>query len=124
MEIKDMGKTSSGLQANMAALLSYLAGWITGLIFFLIEKDNKFVRFHAMQSIVVFGTFSAIGIVISVIASLAIAIHAYFLLPLIGLASTLLWLVALILWIVLMIKAYQGEKIKLPIAGDIAEKNI
>ena len=124
MEIKDMGKTSSGLQANMAALLSYLAGWITGLIFFLIEKDNKFVRFHAMQSIIVFGAFSAIGIVISVIASLAIAIHAYFLLPLIGLASTLLWLVALILWIVLMIKAYQGEKIKLPIAGDIAEKNI
>jgi len=124
METKDMGKTSSGLQANMAALLSYLAGWITGLIFFLIEKDNKFVRFHAMQSIIVFGAFSAIGIVISVIASLAIAIHAYFLLPLIGLASTLLWLVALILWIVLMIKAYQGEKIKLPIAGDIAEKNI
>jgi len=123
METKDMGKTSSGIQANMAALLSYLAGWITGLIFFLIEKDNKFVRFHAMQSIIVFGAFSALGIVISVFASLAIAIHAYFLLPLIGIFSTLLWLVALILWIVLMIKAYQGEKIKLPIAGDIAEKN-
>ena len=123
MEAKDLGKTSSGLQANMAAFLSYLAGWITGLIFFLVEKDNKFVRFHAMQSIVVFGAFSALGIIISVFASLAIAIHAYFLLPLIGALSTLLWLVALILWIVLMIKAYQGEKFKLPVAGDIAEKN-
>ena len=122
--MKDLGKTSSGLQANMAALLSYLAGWITGLIFFLIEKDNKFVRFHAMQSIIVFGAFSALGIVISVLVSLAIAIHAYFLLTFFGLVSTLLWIVALILWIVLMIKAYQGEKIKLPIAGDIAEKNI
>ncbi|MCX5680509.1 MAG: DUF4870 domain-containing protein [Candidatus Omnitrophica bacterium] len=124
MVIKDLGKTSSGIQANMAALLSYLAGWITGLIFFLVEKDNKFVRFHAMQSIVVFGAFSALGIVISVFSSLAITIHAYFLLPLIGLVSTLLWLVALVLWIVLMIKAYQGEKFKLPAAGDIAEKNI
>jgi len=123
METKDLGKTSSGIQANMAALLSYLAGWITGLIFFLVEKDNKFVRFHAMQSIVVFGAFSALGIAISVFASLAIAIQAYFLLPLIGLISTLLWLAVLILWIILMVKAYQGEKIKLPIAGDIAEKN-
>ena len=124
METKDMGKTSSGLQANMAALLSYLAGWITGLIFFLIEKDNKFVRFHAMQSIIVFGAFSALGIVISVLASIAVAIHAYFLLPLIGILSSLLWIVALILWIVLMIKAYQGDKFKLPVVGDIAEKNI
>ena len=124
METKDLGKTSSGIQANMAALLSYLAGWITGLIFFLTEKDNKFVRFHAMQSIVVFGAFSVIGIVISVLASLVIAIHAYFLLSLFGLLSTLLWLVALVLWVVLMIKAYQGEKFKLPVAGDIAEKNI
>jgi uncharacterized membrane protein len=124
MEIKDLGKTSSGIQANMAGLLSYLAGWITGLIFFLVEKDNKFVRFHAMQSIIVFGAFSALGIVISVLVSLAIAIHAYFLLPLLGLLSTLMWLFALILWIILMIKAYQGEKFKLPIASEIAEKNI
>ena len=123
MEAKDLGKTSSGIQANMAALLSYLVGWITGLIFFLVEKDNKFVRFHAMQSIVVFGAFSALGIAASVLASFAVAIHAYFLLPLFGLVSTLLGLVALALWIVLMIKAYQGEKFKLPIAGDIAEKN-
>lgn len=123
METKDMGKTSSGIQANLAALLCYLAGWVTGLIFFLVEKENKFVRFHAMQSIVVFGAFSAVWIVISVLVSFAIGIHAYFLLPLFGLASTLLSLFALVLWIVLMIKAYQGEKFKLPFAGDIAEKN-
>ena len=123
METKDLGKTSIGIQANMAALLCYLAGWVTGLIFFLVEKDNKFVRFHAMQSIIVFGAFSAVWIVVSVLVSLAIAIHAYFLLPLFGLVSTLLSLFALVLWIVLMIKAYQGEKFKLPVAGDIAEKN-
>ena len=54
MEGKDLGKTSVGLQANVAGLLCYLVGWITGLIFFLIEKENKFVRFHALQSLITF----------------------------------------------------------------------
>lgn len=111
MEIKDQGKTSTGLQANVAGLLSYLLGIITGIIFYLIEKDNKFVRFHAMQSIVVFGILFVLSMVLSFI-------------PVIGWALLpIIWLVSLILWIVLMIKAYQGEYFKLPIAGDIAEKN-
>ena len=55
MENKDLGKCSINMQPNLAALLSYLLGFVTGLIFYLIEKDNKFVRFHAMQSILVFG---------------------------------------------------------------------
>ena len=123
METKDLGKTSSGIQANMAALLSYLAGWITGLIFFLVEKDNKFVRFHAMQSILVFGAVSAIWIMIALFSSFALTINVYFLWSFLGLVSMIVWIVALVLWIVLMIKAYQGEKFKLPIVGDLAEKN-
>jgi len=99
------------MQPNLAALLCYLLGWITGLIFFLVEKKNKFVRFHAMQSIVVFGGLAVINIVLLVV-------------PVIGaLIGLLLSLLALVLWILLMIKAYQGETFKLPIAGDIAEKN-
>jgi len=111
MDIKDQGKTSTGLQANVAGLLAYLLGVITGIIFYLIEKDNKFVRFHAMQSIVVFGAIFVLTTVLGFIPVIGWA-----LLPIIGLIS-------LILWIVLMIKAYQGEYFKLPIAGDIAEKN-
>ena len=111
MEIKDQGKTSTGLQANVAGLLCYLLGIITGIIFYLIEKDNKFVRFHAMQSIVVFGAFFVLSMVLSFIP-----VIGWTLLPILG-------LVTLILWIVLMIKAYQGEYFKLPVAGDIAEKN-
>jgi len=53
MAEQDLGKSSTGMQPNVAGLLCYLAGWITGLIFYLIEKENKFVRFHAMQSIIV-----------------------------------------------------------------------
>jgi uncharacterized membrane protein len=111
MDIKDQGKTSSGLQANVAGLLAYLLGVITGIIFYLIEKDNKFVRFHAMQSIVVFGALLVISSVLWIVPFIGVT-----LLPIISLAG-------LILWIILMVKAYQGEYFKLPIAGDIAEKN-
>lgn len=124
MEKKDLGKTSTGIEANVAALVSYAAGWITGLIFFLIEKDNKFVRFHALQSIIVFGAFSVLGIVLSVLFQFFMMLRLYFMFQFFAFISNLLWLAALILWIILMVKAYQGEKFKLPIAGDIAEKNI
>ncbi|MBF0490659.1 MAG: DUF4870 domain-containing protein [Candidatus Omnitrophica bacterium] len=104
-------KTSTGLQANVAALLSYVLGFITGIVFFVIEKDNKFVRFHAMQSIVVSGSLFVAQIVLRFV-------------PFVGFAlSSLLSLLGLALWIILMIKAYQGELFKLPVAGDIAEKN-
>jgi uncharacterized membrane protein len=102
--------SGTSLQPNVAGLLCYLVGWITGLVFFLIEKDDDFVRFHAKQSIIVFGTFFVISLVLGWI-------------PIIGwIVSMLLSILALVLWILLMIKAYQGERFKLPLAGDLAEK--
>jgi uncharacterized membrane protein len=110
MTTTDQGKSSTGLQANVAALLCYVAGFITGIIFFVIEKDNKFVKFHAMQSIILFaGTFA----LQMMFVFLPIFI---FLIPILNLA-------VLILWIILMIKAYNGEQFKLPVIGDLAEKN-
>ena len=108
---KDLGKTSTGIQANVAALLSYLVGFISGIVFLVIEKENKFVRFHAMQSTIVSGSLFILQIVLSFIPFLVM------LSPLVGLAG-------LALWIILMIKAYQGEMFKLPVIGDIAEKKI
>ena len=124
MVTKDLGKTSTGMQANVAGLLSYVLGWISGIVFFLIEKENKFVRFHAMQSIIVFGALTVLQIAIGILIGLFTAIHIYFLTPILTLLYPLLGLAGLILWIILMVKAYQGEKFKLPIAGDIAEKNV
>jgi uncharacterized membrane protein len=103
-------KTSMGLEQNVAGLLCYLVGWITGLIFFLVEKDNKFVRFHAMQSILVFGGLTVISIVIGIIPFLGWVI------------SSLISILALVLWILLMVKAYQNVWYKLPWVGDLAEK--
>ncbi|MBM3248750.1 MAG: DUF4870 domain-containing protein [Candidatus Omnitrophica bacterium] len=122
MKTKDLGKTSTGIEPNVAALLSYVVGWVTGLIFLLIEKDNKFVRFHAMQSIIVFGGLTAAMILLSILVSILFMARLYFIFPLFRIINVLLWLAGLILWIVLMIKAYQGEHFKLPIAGDIADK--
>ena len=111
MEQKDLGKTSIGMQPNAEALLAYLAGFITGIIFFVIEKENKFVRFHAMQSIVTFGVLFVAGIFMAFIPVIG---------PIVGM---LIWILELVLWVILMVKAYNGEKFKLPIAGDFAEKN-
>lgn len=102
-------KTSTGMQQNLEGLLCYVLGWITGIIFLIIEKENRFVRFHAVQSIVVFGAFTIVDIVIGM-------------LPITGLIISLLGILAFILWIVLMYKAYKGEMYKLPIAGGIAEQ--
>ncbi|MBA7471452.1 hypothetical protein ES707_06758 [subsurface metagenome] len=111
-----MEKTSTGLEANVAGLLCYVLGWVTGLIFILIEKENKFVRFHAMQSIVTFGAINVVWIILWI----------FTIIPYIGIVFVILnWIIGLlafVLWIVLMIKAYQGTKYKLPWAGNLAEK--
>jgi uncharacterized membrane protein len=105
-------KTSMGMDPNVAGFLSYLLGWVTGIIFFVLERDNKFVRFHALQSIVVFGILSLVSGLIGWI-------------PFLGwVVSGMLGVVAFILWIILMIKAYQGEKFKIIWAGDFAEKQV
>ena len=110
-EKQNLGTTDTGIKPNVAALLAYLLGFVTGLIFLLVEKNNKFVRFHALQSVVVFGVIFAAQWIFSFIPGVGIII------------SGLLSILSVVLWIVLMVKGYQGEKYKLPWAGDIAEKN-
>jgi uncharacterized membrane protein/ribosomal protein L40E len=114
-EAKPTG-TSVGLEPNLAGLLCYALGWITGVIFFLLEKENKFVRFHALQSIVTFGAFTVLWIVFSILT------YIRYIGTLFEVLNILSGILAFVLWIVLMVKAYQGEKYKLPVAGDMAEK--
>jgi uncharacterized membrane protein len=110
--------SGTGLEPNIAALLSYVLGWITGIIFFLIEKENDYVRFHAMQSIVVFGAFTVIQIALSILGLIP------YVWILFNIISGLLGLAAFVLWIFLMVKSYQGDRYHLPYAGDFAEKHI
>jgi uncharacterized membrane protein len=113
-----LGPTSMGMDAKVAAGLSYVLGWVTGLIFFFMEKQNRFVRFHAMQSIIFFGGISILGIVLRILMGLDITFISVVALCING----LLGLVALVGWIVLLINAFQGKYFKLPVIGDYAEK--
>ncbi len=108
--------TTTGLEPNVGGLLCYLLGWITGLIFVLLEKENGYIRFHAWQSIVTFGAISALFVLFSVfdwVPVLGVIFLAF---------RIVVGILAFVLWIVLMVKAYQGERYKLPVAGDLAEK--
>ena len=105
-------QSSTGLDSNIAGLLCYLLGVITGIVFLILEKDDAYVRFHAYQSTATFGSIFVLSIVLSWV-------------PLIGWIGTMLLApVSLILWIVLMVKAFQGERWKLPVVGDWAEEQV
>lgn len=111
---------AAGLAENVAGALCYSVGWITGIIFLLVDK-RPFVKFHAAQSIVVFGGLQILSIVLGMFLGASIFTGGF---HLFGSGFLLLHIVNLagfVLWILLMVKAYQGERFKLPIASDLAE---
>ena len=105
-------KTATGLDANVAAALSYFV--LPALVFLVVEKDNKFVRFHAMQAVLLFAAFIAVDILLQVVIPiLGFLVFLFLMLP-----------ASFILWLVLMFKAYQGEDFKLPLVGKMAADRI
>ncbi len=104
---------------NLVAALSYLLGFITGIVILLVEKDDKFIRFHAMQSTLIFASYFILNILISLILK-----PVDFLGIISTVVSTGLTLLAVIVWIISIIKAYQGQVFKWPILGEIAERNV
>ena len=111
----------SGMAENVAGALCYVLGWVTGLIFYFIDK-RPFVRFHAAQSIVTFGGLQVIGIVVGMLFGISLMGGGLGGMSIGFGLFRLLQLVGLILWILLMIKAYQGEKFRVPVAADLADK--
>jgi uncharacterized membrane protein len=107
-----MSGSSTGLDTKLAGLLCYLLGVITGIVFLVIEKEDADVRFHAYQSTATFGALLVLSVVLGWV-------------PAIGpVAQVLLGPLTLVLWIVLMLKAFQGERFKLPVVGDWAEAQL
>jgi uncharacterized membrane protein len=104
-------RTALGCDANVAGALAYVLGWISGALLLVAERQNRFVRFHALQSVLVFG-------------ALSLAWFVCLSIPLLGwlISFMLIPPVSAVVWLLLMFKAYQGERFKLPIAGDIAEQ--
>jgi len=119
------GKTALGLDTNVGALLTYLPVCGISLIYSIIvlvtEKENRLMRFHAFQSLLLFGVL-IVGCVGVSIISIVLAFVSSTLSMLFGL---LMWLVALAViaaMVFMCVKAYQGEKFKLPFVGDMADK--
>ena len=118
--VKDQGQgsnsnsneTSLGIEENVAGLLTYLTFWITGIVFLLIEKENSFVRFHAMQSIVVFVPLTILSLTVGALPFFG------------GFLDSVLWIIGISLWLFLMYQAFQGRRYKLPIAGNYAESKL
>lgn len=113
-------KSGTGLDKNVAGALSYVLGPITGVIFLVLE-ENSFVKFHAMQSIVI----SIFAIILSLILAPVFTILLFvapLLVPLVGLLSQLFGIVLIILWFVLIYKAWQGDKWNLPVVGDLSKQ--
>jgi uncharacterized membrane protein len=101
---------------NMMGALAYLLGPVTGIVLLLTEKKSEYIRFHAMQSTIVFGAFLLLYLVFGIVPVLGWIIAI--------LLSPILTLLSFVLWLVLMWKAYNGEKYKLPYFGDLAEKQL
>jgi uncharacterized membrane protein len=116
------GATSStGVDATLASVLCYAAWWITGLIFLFLEREHRGVRFHAAQSLVVFGSLS---LVMGLIAALSAT--ALFLMPSVFRSvwalNSIVWFGGVVLWLVLMLQTFRGHRWRLPLAGDLAER--
>ena len=106
------GRSSLNISENVAALIAYLFSWLSGLIIFLLEKESRFVRFHALQSLIFFG---AMSLILGILGRI----------PVVG------WVFALVggiatfgFWIIGMVKAYQGELYRFPIVGNFAAGQI
>lgn len=116
-----LGVTSIGLDPRTAAALSYVVGWLSGLLFYVLERENTYVRFHAMQSIVAFGVLWGLGVCLFVLGFLTVFISAAGF-RILMLSTELTFVIGIILWLICMFKAYSGERWKLPIAGEMAER--
>lgn len=115
------GPTSTGVEPRLAALLCYSAWWISGLIFLIIEQQHRTVRFHAAQAIVLFGGLSvAIGILTAVMLGMLVVSAAAF--QAARLLVYVVWFGAVAIWMLLMLKTFQGETWRVPFASDLAAR--
>jgi uncharacterized membrane protein len=113
--------TSTGVDPRLAAMLCYAAWWVTGLLFLFLERDHRGVRFHAAQSLVLFGGLSLLMACIGAASALSLFLAPAFFQTILSLNS-LIWLGAVILWSVLMVQTIRGETVRVPIIADVADR--
>ena len=113
--------TSTGIAPRTAATLAYAAWWITGVIFWILEREDRFVRFHAAQAIAAFGAISLMVIVFAGLAAASLSFFPSAFTSLLG-AAFCSWVAGLLLWLVTMWKAANGNAFRIPLAARWADK--
>lgn len=113
--------TSTGVDARLSSILCYAGWWVTGLVFLFAERRHAEVRFHAAQSLIVFGALSVALFLCGGASAVAFMVAAgtFQVLQAIG---NLIWFAAVVLWLFLLLKTWQGETWRVPIAADLAVK--
>ncbi|HEX6547762.1 MAG TPA: DUF4870 domain-containing protein [Candidatus Dormibacteraeota bacterium] len=104
--------TAGGIDKRTGAFLSYLVGWLTGIIFLFVGKNDPDVKYHAAQSLVVFGSLQILQIVINIISGF---VHV------LGIIGLLIGLLSFVLWIVCLVKAWTGggQRFEVPFIGGV-----
>lgn len=114
--------STSGIGSNLAGALAYVFGAVTGVLMLVVEGDDDYVRFHAIQSIAVtigmMGLYLVLGVGMAIVSQIP-AIGGILAL-LLGLLYPVIGLVGFVLWVLLMYKAYSGERYALPVVGSFA----
>ncbi|MCL9818003.1 DUF4870 domain-containing protein [Natronocalculus amylovorans] len=119
-------ESSTGLDSNVAGALAYLLGPLTGIIFYVIEEDDRFVKFHAAQSIVFLGGLVILSIVLSTLLTVLtlVPVIGWIISAVIGLIGLLFAPIMLVVWAFLMYKAYQGAEYSIPVVGAFARSRM
>jgi uncharacterized membrane protein len=114
-------QTSTGIDAPLASVLCYAGWWLTGLVFLVVERNHRGVRFHAAQSVVLFGALSVAMVALGGVSVVALLVPgpAFRLLQGIG---NLIWLGAVLLWVALLVKTFRGETWRVPLASGVADR--
>jgi uncharacterized membrane protein len=115
------GPTSTGVEPRLSALLAYTAWWLSGLVFLVIEQQHRGVRFHAAQSVVLFGgLFLVIAVLSAISVGMLVVSTAAF--QAARMVAYLVWIAAVGIWLVLMFRTYKGETWRVPFASDLAQR--
>jgi uncharacterized membrane protein len=115
------GATSTGVDPRLSAILCYLAWWVSGVVFLVIEHEHRAVRFHAAQSIVLFGGLSVL-ILLMALASFGMLFISPAAFQAVYTLSFLLSLASVVLWLIVMLKIFNGESWKVPFVSDLADR--
>lgn len=111
--------TTLGLAPNLEGALAYFLGPVTGILFLVLEKENSFVRFHAMQSTIFWVGWFVLGFGLSLLSAV----------PVLGwivglLLSLVLGFAGFVIWVLQMWRAFRGEEWEMPVAGAYARKQL